>query len=240
MGSANQRCVLVFARSAAAEARTKQLPGAEPLFRHTAARIARAVRGLAGVDLVFAGAPSWGRSLGAKLCIPQTEGDFSSKLSGAFASAAQAGYRQIVAVGIDSPELSASHLLEAFQQLKTHSTVLGPSRDGGVYLLGYAASKRSDGISWPRAFERVRWQTSHTYADLRSLWSEAAVLGALADLDAAHDLQRFAHVQDPSLRSLIRALLGTLRRALRNWAIIIAPRSIRVPSPRCARAPPLA
>ena len=41
-----------------------------------------------------------------------------------------------IAVGADSPTLTAAHLAAALDALKTNDAVLGPSMDGGFYLLG--------------------------------------------------------------------------------------------------------
>jgi len=46
------------------------------------------------------------------------------------------GFRRVALIGVDSPTLPAALLREAFEQLETHRTVLGPTLDGGYYLIG--------------------------------------------------------------------------------------------------------
>ncbi|HAX52918.1 MAG TPA: glycosyl transferase, partial [Lachnospiraceae bacterium] len=46
------------------------------------------------------------------------------------------GYRACVLIGTDIPELRASYLENAFEKLRTQDVVLGPTPDGGYYLIG--------------------------------------------------------------------------------------------------------
>src|SRR5205807_1266758 len=98
-------------------------------------RVAEAVRSLGGADLLVVGAAAPGRPPGVRR-LEQRGASFGERLRNALADARGLGYREVVAVPGDVPGLSAAHLRAAFAALGRHPVVLGPSPDGGVYLLG--------------------------------------------------------------------------------------------------------
>lgn len=86
----------------------------------------------------------------------QPEGDLGGKLAHAFDTAFAEGVVRAVVTGSDHPTLPASFLDEAFDGLGAHDMVLGPSRDGGYYAVGFRAG------AWPRGralFDGVPWST---------------------------------------------------------------------------------
>lgn len=66
----------------------------------------------------------------------QPEGDLGTRMKQAFREQFDQGASRVVIIGSDCLELSAHHLEEAFLKLHTREVVLGPSTDGGYYLLG--------------------------------------------------------------------------------------------------------
>ncbi len=220
---ASRRCVLVFARAPRAEARAKGLVAAEPLFELATRRLATAVSALPGVDLVPVGAGP-----GA---LAQRGGDFAERLQNALADVRSLGYDTIVVVPGDVPGLGYRQLRNAFELLRQHPVVLGPSPDGGVYLLGCRGPAE-------HVLAGVRWQTGFVLHDLIARAGNAPLLPALADLDDASDLPRLlrAAVADP-------ALVGLLRQIRAAGAESPPPREerplLRLAGPRAApRGPP--
>jgi rSAM/selenodomain-associated transferase 1 len=65
---------------------------------------------------------------------------------------------RIIIVGSDIPEITASHIAEAFRLLGRHDLVFGPARDGGFWLIG--AQRLPRGL-----FADVRWSSPHALAD---------------------------------------------------------------------------
>jgi rSAM/selenodomain-associated transferase 1 len=51
-----------------------------------------------------------------------------------------AGGRRVIAFNSDSPHLPASVLADAFEALHAHDVVVGPTHDGGYYLVGAKAA----------------------------------------------------------------------------------------------------
>jgi hypothetical protein len=189
-----RRCVLVFARTPRAEAREKGLHCAEPLFRLAGRRLAAAVAALPDVDLV---------AVGGGGPLDQRGTDFGERLRNAFADARALGYETIVIVPGDVPGLGLPQLRRAFDLLRDHAVVLGPSPDGGVYLLGCHGP--SDHV-----LSGVRWQTRFVLHDLLARAGTAPLLPALGDLDCVADLPRLvrAAVADPVLVGLLKQIRG--------------------------------
>ena len=66
----------------------------------------------------------------------QPEGDLGDRMKQAFREQFDKGAKSVVIIGSDCLELQPQHLEEAFQALQTSDVVVGPSTDGGYYLLG--------------------------------------------------------------------------------------------------------
>jgi glycosyltransferase A (GT-A) superfamily protein (DUF2064 family) len=213
------RCVLLFALPAGQEARAKRLSRAEVLFDYSRRRIAAAVAELPGVDL---------------LVLPQRGGSFGERLENALADARALGYREIVVVPGDVPRLGSRELARAFALLAERPVVLGPSPDGGVYLLGCA------GDPGP-LLAGVRWHGATVFADLAARAGSPGVLEPLEDLDRPADLRRLlALARTRALAKDLEQLLAGLRtsppgRRLSHGSV---PRRLLLASPLLTRGPP--
>lgn len=144
---------------------------------------------------------------GGLLCVPQGDGDLGRRLARAVNNAFALGHRRVVVVGADCPDISAGHLREAFDALDTADLVLGPSTDGGYWLIGL--SRRAD------VFTGVAWSTesvlSQTLDRARRAGMKVRTLSMLADVDRPEDLQRLG----PDLRSAVdRPYLSVIVTAL--------------------------
>lgn len=105
---------------------------------------------------------------------------FGERLENAYREAAET-FDEIAVVPIDVPQLTARDVFRAFALLRTHDLVLGPSDDGGVYLI----AGRADAAE---RFAAVRWLTPHVLDDL----GDAALLDRLVDVDSSDDVKRIA------------------------------------------------
>ncbi len=90
-----------------------------------------------------------------------------------------------IVVGSDAPDLPAGRLREAFVALLDHDLVLGPTADGGYYLIGTRAPVTDllSGVEWstPAVFEQTRARAAGKG------WS-TAVLAPWRDVDEPDDL----------------------------------------------------
>jgi uncharacterized protein len=98
-------------------------------------------------------------------------------------------HQRTIAFNSDSPHLPPSVLEGAFETLATHDVVVGPTHDGGYYLVGAKASYptlfANDGMSTASALERLLVQT-------RSLNLSVGFADSFYDIDVADDLTRLA------------------------------------------------
>jgi rSAM/selenodomain-associated transferase 1 len=99
----------------------------------------------------------------------------------------------VIVVGSDLPELPLARLAEARDALTTHEAVLGPSRDGGFYLIGLRACA-------PGLLARLPWSVPETYAACAARLTQRqmrpAHLAAFDDVDDIEDLRRIKRQLD--------------------------------------------
>ena len=121
--------------------------------------------------------------------VAQTGEGLASGLTSVFAHFAQDRRRPIIAFNSDSPHLPLSILEEAFEKLKKHDVVVGPTHDGGYYLVGAKASHDTlfavDGMSTSSALERL-------LSRARALELTVGFADPFYDIDVADDLTRLA------------------------------------------------
>lgn len=92
------------------------------------------------------------------LVYPQKGVDMGSRMERAFKLLIEEGYEKIVIIGYDVPDLPAVLVNNSFSLLDSHGAVIGPSEDGGYYLLGLKKD-----IFSPALFRDIPWSTSRVY-----------------------------------------------------------------------------
>lgn len=110
--------------------------------------------------------------------------DLGEKMSSAFDWAFEKGYEKVILIGSDLWTLNERLLLEAENALDENEYVLGPSYDGGYYLIGM---KRSS----PHLFQEIAWSSQNVLKQtLKRVSSEAFYFLELAnDIDEFKDLK---------------------------------------------------
>lgn len=110
-------------------------------------------------------------------------------LTSVFAHFAAPGEQQVVAFNSDSPHLPASILESAFETLTAHDVVVGPTHDGGYYLVGAKAAHPTlfdgDGMGTRSALEAL-------LARARGLQLSVGYTDPFYDIDVQDDLTRLA------------------------------------------------
>jgi uncharacterized protein len=110
-------------------------------------------------------------------------------LTSVFAHFAEDRQRRTIAFNSDSPHLPRSVLEEAFETLAAHDVVVGPTHDGGYYLVGANASHPAlfagDGMGTSSALERL-------LSSARDLELSVGFADPFYDIDVADDLTRLA------------------------------------------------
>lgn len=130
----------------------------------------------------------------------------------------EAGENKVVVIGADCPQLSDRQIAEAFELLDSKDVVVGPSEDGGYYLLGM----KSEVVD---VFAGVQWSTpqvlSHTIEALEQQGKGYALMDVQTDVDDACGLTTLVELlgrgcdEDPAQR-----LLDQIKNVLpENWSL---------------------
>jgi rSAM/selenodomain-associated transferase 1 len=118
---------------------------------------------------------------------PQAEGDLGLRMKSFFEQRFAAGCQRVVLLGSDSPNVPLAYVSQAFDLLKEHDVVLGPTEDGGYWLVGAAGNV-------PDIFEAIPWSTPQVWpATLAAIGAASlshAVVPTWYDVDLQNDLNR--------------------------------------------------
>lgn len=128
--------------------------------------------------------------------IPQRGNGFGERLTNAVEDLLHVGFESCCLINSDSPTATAEAFREAVAQLQgaDDRIVLGPSDDGGYYLIGMRKVNR-------HLFEEIDWSTERVFAQTEA---RARTVGL-----KVHILPKFYDVDDgATLRGLCEELLG--------------------------------
>jgi rSAM/selenodomain-associated transferase 1 len=127
---------------------------------------------------------------GSGVCVVAQNGDgLAAGLTSVFSHFARHHPRRMIAFNSDSPHLPDSVLEKAFETLAVRDVVVGPTYDGGYYLVGANASYPTlftdDGMGTGNALERL-------LSRARDLDLSVGFLDLFYDIDVAEDLVQLA------------------------------------------------
>jgi rSAM/selenodomain-associated transferase 1 len=119
-------------------------------------------------------------------CLPQVGRDLGARLHNCFRQLCDAGFERVIVIGADVPHVRDAWLDEAEQYLDTVDVVLGPSDDGGYYLVAMRAAHD--------IFTGVAMGTPRVLAETLATAARAGLrvhlLPGSFDIDDANDLDR--------------------------------------------------
>jgi len=111
--------------------------------------------------------------------------DLGARMDQAFRAIFARGYQRVLVVGTDLPSLPGACYTEALSLLADHDLVLGPSLDGGYYLIGLRGPA-------PELFVGMPWSTDRvcalTQAKADALGLKTGLLPTWRDVDTIEDL----------------------------------------------------
>ena len=197
-----QTAVVIMAKAPqAGTVKTRLCP---PLSPQTAASLYRAflldkiaqVGELAHAQATLAYTPAESRAVFAELAphcllIPQQGAELGERLHNSFARCFAAGYTSVLAIDSDTPNLPTAYLQQAVDLIAAPQTdmVIGPTEDGGYYLIGM---RQFHG----RLFEAIDWSTERvfrqTIARAGEIGLPVAALAEWYDVDDEASLIRLA------------------------------------------------
>lgn len=152
----------------------RQIPDVQPIIAYSPPEAAPFFRRIASPDFdVF----------------PQVGADLAERLNNVITYHIQRGYSPVVVIGSDSPSLPIVYVTQAFQALDDQAVdvVLGPSDDGGYYLIGLRSPS-------PHLFQGIVMSTptvaEETLQRAREHGLRVSCLPSWYDVDRTEDLER--------------------------------------------------
>ena len=120
----------------------------------------------------------------------QCSGNIGRRMDDAFTLTFRHTSDSVILVGSDIPELTTEILTEAFISLQTSDSVIGPSHDGGYYLIGFRAQNAEQMIK--TAFNRIPWSSAEVLGTSIQRMEDSgysySLLQTLHDIDRPEDI----------------------------------------------------
>jgi glycosyltransferase A (GT-A) superfamily protein (DUF2064 family) len=140
----------------------------------------------------------------------QQGADFGERFSNAIAAVFSKGFENVITIGNDTPHLKTDHIIKSAQQLAQNNLVLGPSKDGGFYLMGIKKAHFNKST-----FLKLPWQTNRLNSYISKISSakniSIAYLELLNDIDDKEDISKIIksrHTITTQLLSLLKGLVA--------------------------------
>ncbi len=165
---------------------------ATDLYKAFIIDIVTSLKKLKGQDLTIAYTPdsshdtSFHGLVGRSIPLFSQRGDtLGERLKNAFQDSFCKETKRVIIIGTDSPTLPVSYIKEAFHALRDVPIVIGPTFDGGYYLIGLSefTGEIFDDIEWGSAYV-----FSQTITRIKELNKQLYVLPPWYDIDTPSDL----------------------------------------------------
>lgn len=187
---------MIFARSGTADAEAKNIPNGISVFD---ALTHRAITCAKKTDIAY-----------FLVSEPTQVGDsFGIRYTNAIQRIFDLGYNAVITIGNDTPQLTTSLLRKAAGILEQGNTIIGPSTDGGFYLLGIHRCRFDQNI-----LQSLSWGSRNVGREITAYFSELnsppIFLRTFNDLDSHADFMGVLPgiaKSLPSLAMLIRTLV---------------------------------
>jgi rSAM/selenodomain-associated transferase 1 len=114
--------------------------------------------------------------------------DLGERMSNAFDEAFENNHK-VVIIGSDCPQMSTAMIQTAFDALSNNPIVVGPTFDGGYYLLGMSRF-------FPELFQNIEWSTDSvcqiTIKKAKEIYQiTPSMLARLSDVDYIEDWKKY-------------------------------------------------
>ena len=222
-----QTAILVFSRSAIAESKHKRLAHTQSQTQDLAAQMIKHTKStVSATDLPF-----------FIISEEQQRGQsFGEKMANAFQDVFAQGFNNVIAVGNDCVSLSALDIIYAADVLQKSKAVIGPTLDGGAYLIGLTQKSYDF-----EDFKNIAWQTSDTFDQLFSYFEKnlivATTLDYKTDIDSISDWKIALQSVNLQFRNKILTILKSTESLPSKFDLIYNNSHLELPL--SLRAPPL-
>ncbi len=120
--------------------------------------------------------------------MPQRGDDLGQRMRNGFINMFDKNYQGVIIIGSDIPDLPSAFIDEALVSLQTHDVVIGPSFDGGYYLIGFKHD-----TFLPEAFDGISWSTETVFSETLTIVKNEGlrlhILPRWNDIDTYNDLK---------------------------------------------------
>ncbi len=140
---------------------------------------------------------------------PQNGGDLGQRMCAAFREAFADGFDQALLLGTDLPDLPPEVVDSADNALRSADAVLGPSQDGGYYLIGF----NRNGFE-PAVFREIPWSTDAVFRLTERILTRRG--RRLRVLPVRQDVDDLADLRDLTDRLRIHGRAVHTRRCLKR------------------------
>ena len=157
-------------------------------------------KGLIDISLAISGlgfkkSKRWSKELGIKNFNLQGKGCLGEKMRRQILLSKKFGLtktRNIIFIGTDLPDLCHMDLLNTLTKLKKNDLILGPSNDGGYWLIGFSEKLLSNDLYLP--FINIKWSSQdvlkQTINNFTSFDLKLDFLQRKIDIDTVHDIEK--------------------------------------------------
>lgn len=118
--------------------------------------------------------------------LPQNGHNLGERMKNAFIYSFEKGSKRTVIIGTDSPTLPFSYIQKAFDVLKEVPVTIGPTFDGGYYLIGLSEQNNT-------IFDGIDWSTSNVFSQtltrIQDINKQLYVLPPWYDVDTSDNLK---------------------------------------------------
>ena len=167
---------------------------AKSLFEKNILDISLAISGIG-----FKRSKRWCKQLGLKDFYLQGKGSLGERMRRQILKHQKHSFlnkdRPLIFIGTDLPNLCHIELLETIYKLKYSEVVIGPSSDGGYWLIAFSAKILSNNLFHP--FIDIKWSTSNvlqkTIDNLNKINLKIDYLNNKIDVDNIHDLVKVSN-----------------------------------------------
>jgi uncharacterized protein len=129
---------------------------------------------------------------GMDLYLSQAAGDLGARMSAAVSEAFARGAKKALLIGCDCPQISKESVISTFAGLDRYDVILGPTVDGGYYLLGLKEVHAS-------LFQDIPWSTGEVFEKTLNILKFQTLsyisLNAFSDVDTLEDFMRVRHLE---------------------------------------------
>ncbi len=118
----------------------------------------------------------------------QSGNDLGQRMENAFNLVFKTGAKKVLIIGTDVPDIDSSLIENSFELLNINDLVIGPSLDGGYYLLGLKKPYND-------LFYNISWSTKSVFEEtlkkIKSKKIKFKVTARLYDIDTEDDLRKW-------------------------------------------------